>query len=129
MQFRKKIIGGIFLSLFGLYAHTQHLYQPGRKSGSKRMQILTINMDSGLMMIRFYTGVCKNGWVTGETFCLVRTKLLDSVAVLSPSTAPRLLTVHGNVSYDFIYKSGPDQEQWVQPRFQQHTERINLELV
>src|SRR5687767_12175212 len=118
MQFRKKIMGGIFLSLFGLDAHTQDHHQPGNKSEFKSMQIQTIKVDSGLMMIRSYTGACNNLWITGEFSSIIEHTVIDSFTTVSPSTAPRLLTVHGNVSYDFISKSGHDQQQWVQPGFQ-----------
>jgi hypothetical protein len=75
-------------------------------------------------------GVCKSliiEVIHYEALSLETEKLPASIAPIAVPK-PNLLTIHGNVSYDFFYRSRIDTP-INQQNFQQHTERVFLDIL
>lgn len=94
--------------------------------------ILVLKTDSGTYITQYTKAGCKN--YNGYTrfypaaMAQVMEKIIP-VAIAKPIVPKvKLLTIHGNVYYDFFYRSAMDTPV-NQKNFQQHTERINLQVM
>lgn len=86
--------------------------------------------------VHFFSTVCKGYRIPGygaEDF--METEPLPFAMAAAPVIVPvtpvrkqRLITIHGNVSYDFFYRSAMDTPVY-QRNLQQHTERISLDIL
>ncbi len=77
------------------------------------------------MLIKRY-----NNQACSDFIDLVRVPLIienDRLKKLYPGP-PKFLTIHGDIFYDFFYRSNIDTP-IAQQNFQQHTERINLNIL
>jgi hypothetical protein len=82
--------------------------------------------DSGLIIYRYYRAVCKN-----QVFDMKFMKnalMVSPVQVNNDPVNTKLITIHGNISYDFFYRSRVDTP-FNQQKLQQHTERIWLNVL
>jgi len=119
------------------------IYSNEKRSGKTALYILPKNLlfntaeivhtDSGIYITQYTKAACKNYF--SETIFYPNPVI--SVALVKPETAqaiqekPRkikLLTIHGNISYDFFYRSAIDTP-IAQKDFQQHTERVYLDIL
>ncbi len=120
----------MFLPLFLMTATAQSQYQQPREKRKEFKSIVTqhTTIDSGIMIIQTYIGACKNYWMNAMIHPF---DTVQAIASIVPSVRPpaiALLTVHGNISYDFLYRSG--SEQAFLPRdLHQHREQVNLKMV
>ncbi len=90
-----------------------------------------IKIDSGLISNHYYRNACKSYAIQTKflpEYVVVPVELVAIPVPVQEVTRPKLITIHGNISYDFIYRSRIDTP-IRQQNFQQHTERINLEVV
>lgn len=85
-----------------------------------------IKTDSGIIMNHYYKDACKSYSV--KTQFIPYYIQVELVATTKESAKAKLFSIHGNISYDFIYRSRIDTP-ISQQNFQQHTERINLDVV
>lgn len=83
--------------------------------------------DSGVIVTWHYNRTCKI-YLTARTFIPLSrvTELLN--ATQPEIKKPKFLIVHGNISYDYFYRSKLDTP-FHQNNFQQHTERVFLDLL
>jgi hypothetical protein len=91
-----------------------------------------IHTDSGFYVLSFSRLVCKNYYALKQEFHPYQ-KAAASFAnvtptIINPIHKPKLLTIHGNISYDFFYRSRIDTP-INQQNFQQHTERVYLDIM
>ena len=87
-----------------------------------------IETDSGIIINHYYQGSCKNILLMTE-FIPSREKMKTVVALPLPvEHNTRLVTIHGDVSYDFFYRSSLDTP-FAQRDLQQHTEKVNLHIL
>lgn len=117
---RTILIVGLLLSQYAVLAQ-----QPGRRLlfGTTEYR----NTDSGVIELNYQRVGCKNYVVTQirteeENDCLDCTTA-DKI----PATKTRLFTVHGNIAYDYFYRSGLDSP-FRQQAMAQHTERLWLDI-
>ena len=94
---------------------------------------LIINSDSGIYFINFVRANCKGYQILQSE--IVRkievVRVLEKSEIIIPAPVKskvKLLAIHGNIYYDFFYRSAIDTP-INQKNFQQHTERINLEIM
>jgi hypothetical protein len=91
-----------------------------------------IHTDSGFYVLSFSRLVCKNYYALKQEFHPHQkaTASLANIAptIITPVHKPKLLTIHGNISYDFFYRSRIDTP-INQQNFQQHTERVYLDIM
>ena len=90
---------------------------------------LLVKTDSGVMLYHYYRAACKNYSFT--TVFISNYKQVHStvkaIIFLKP-TKPAFIQIHGNIAYDFIYRSGLDSLINRQ-NLQQHSERVNLDVL
>ncbi len=88
-----------------------------------------IKTDTGIIINHYTIDACKS--YTVKTMFIPNN---NPVSTQSTATnvkepgIPKFITIHGNISYDFFYRSKLDTP-IVQDDFQQHTERVNLSLL
>lgn len=91
-----------------------------------------IRTDSGLIVLTFSRIVCKNKFVLRQDFFPYQKSIsapMSKVSIMpSAINKPKFLTIHGNISYDFFYRSRIDTP-INQQNFQQHTERVYLDVM
>ena len=88
-----------------------------------------IQTDSGLIINHYYKNGCKSYWVKTDFMGDSVIVPLEYIArVYKEPAKPKLITVHGNVSYDFFYRSKIDTP-FAQQNLQQHTERVWLDVM
>lgn len=91
-----------------------------------------IKTDSGLIVLTFSQLICKNQLVLRKEFYPYTNHAPEPTVKTSINTSninkPKFLTVHGNISYDFFYRSRIDTP-INQQNFQQHTERVYLDVM
>jgi hypothetical protein len=88
-----------------------------------------VQTDSGLLIINYTKSACKT---TDAESGLVQ-NLIEVAMVRVPiktiePTKPKFLIIHGNVSYDYFYRSKIDTP-FNQENLQQHTERVWLDVL
>lgn len=84
--------------------------------------------DTGLVIIQYVRNGCKNFnmQLTAEEELLPTEG--SKITSIVKNSRVKFLTVHGNVSYDFFYRSRIDTP-FNQRDLQQHTERVSLEIM
>lgn len=116
------ILGGICCQ--GQQLHNDLSHNPFR-------QEISIS-DSGLVITNFLRSSCK-GYIT-ETIFFPNTPIPTIVVKndrqinLQPPPKIKLLTIHGRISYDFLFRSKIDTPIYERD-FQQHTEQVSLDLL
>jgi hypothetical protein len=130
MQILKTITCFMLVSICAQYTYAQ-VVQPVVKPAGNLLFNTTeyIKTDSGLIINYYYKAGCKN--------YLVNSKFIgDSILVpliyvaneYAAPVKPKLITIHGNISYDFFYRSKIDTP-FSQQNLQQHTERVWLNIL
>ena len=87
-----------------------------------------VNTDSGMVLQVTATAGCKNFPV--ENFPVNNPLPPEVIAIKKPVMmvpATKLFTIHGNISYEYFYRSKIDTP-FNQNDLQQHTERVNLQI-
>lgn len=86
--------------------------------------------DSGIIIINSYRQNCKAFLELSEGFIPYETseKNQRTPVVNTLPAQPKFLTVHGNLSYDYFYRSRIDTP-IQQKNFQQHTEGVYLDIL
>ncbi len=88
-----------------------------------------IRTDSGLIINRFSKDACKNYTVKTEFIPEKTAGTLKPLALTyTAPLRPKFIVIHGNVSYDFYYRSKIDTP-FNQQDLQQHTERVWLDVM
>ncbi len=88
-----------------------------------------IKTDSGLIINYYYKAGCKNYLINSEF--MGDSKLLPVIYAVNEYreiAKQKWITIHGNVSYDFFYRSKIDTP-FSQQNLQQHTERVWLNVL
>lgn len=96
---------------------------------NKFSKVEFIQTDSGVLIHHFNSSGCKNFTVVSSYLSSGTTPKLTKGKII-PAITPKLkfLTIHGNISYDFFYRSRIDTP-FNQNDLQQHTEKIYLDMV
>lgn len=98
-------------------------------SGTLFSDVRLVSTDSGLVIKETRKLNCKGYY--SESIILSNTEPVAAEPVkvaLTGSSKPKFLTVHGNVSYDYFYRSKTDTP-FKQQDLQQHTERVSLDIL
>jgi flagellar biosynthesis chaperone FliJ len=82
--------------------------------------------DSGILKVYLEDYVCKSKIIRRVFFPAIKT--IPELPIVAEIKKPKLLTIHGNISYDFFYESRIDTP-INQQGFQQHTERVSLNIL
>jgi hypothetical protein len=92
-----------------------------------------ITTDSGIYITQFTKAACKNYF--SETYfyanpavAVILTKTAEPKQAVAAPRRIKLLTIHGNIGYDYFYRSAIDTP-IAQKDFQQHTERVSLNIL
>lgn len=91
-----------------------------------------VQTDSGVIVLSFTRHLCKNIFTLEQKFIPYEKAVVKSPPAIinsspvSPQT--KFITIHGNVSYDYFYRSRIDTPV-NQQNFQQHTERVYLDVL
>ncbi|MCP9751253.1 hypothetical protein, partial [Ferruginibacter sp. HRS2-29] len=83
--------------------------------------------DSGTFVNEFLQSSCK-GYAISRMFIPSPPKPPQRVSNAHQEPSVKFLTIHGEVSYDYFYRSRIDTP-FAQSNFQQHTERVSLNIV
>lgn len=88
--------------------------------------------DSGIYITQFTKTACKNylsetNFYANPTIAVVLAKAEQKPLAPAPRKI-KLLTIHGNIGYDYFYRSAIDTP-IAQKDFQQHTERVHLDIL
>ncbi len=106
---------------------TMNQYQDALKLDIKKT--VGNNADSGVSFVYFYKFSCKGNYFNGQFIPAPPTIKQDKIVTAPiPASSPKFLTIHGNISYDFYYRSKIDTP-ISQQDFQQHTERVYLDIM
>jgi hypothetical protein len=126
MQFKPTILFlFMYLCIQNLYAQVPMQYSKNKMVNNTQF----VNTDSGLLIINYFKAACKTinkqiGFIPNlGDVALVKTKIN-----VKEKAEPKFLTVHGNVSYDYFYRSKIDTP-FAQQNLQQHTERVWLDVL
>jgi hypothetical protein len=127
MQFLKTVS-----CLMVLHTGLQTLYaQTAVLGNAKRLFNISqfIQTDSGIIIHHINKEACKNTFFTSEFIPAFVPAAAEQVTQIVPEQAkPHFMTIHGNVSYDFFYRSKIDTP-FSQQNLQQHTERVWLDIL
>jgi len=118
----------LILNLSGYLCFGQYA-KPENSFGNSFYSIIKTT-DSGKHIISYYRNGCKGYFTQSEFFPNTPQLLLIEKVSISkvPEKRIKLLTIHGNISYDYFYRSAIDTPV-SQRNFQQHTEKIYLNVV
>lgn len=114
-------------------ARVDSLVQPALPLGFLFANAQVLKTDSGIYVTQFIKTGCKDYFTETNFFpapqFVVATQKMSFVPTTPlPRKKEKFLEIHGNVSYDFFYRSAIDTP--VNQRdFRQHTERVNLNLL
>lgn len=106
-------------------------YGSGYGQSIEKSQLFRIipfaNSDSGIVEQQYLHAGCKN---FKQDFKLIHQSSIEPSTAQKPNAfpKPKFLIIHGNVSYDFFYRSRIDTP-FVQENLQQHTERVWLNVL
>ena len=123
-----KVSIGIVLFFMGEYGFGQQLPAMLKKN---RLDIFkeskAFTTDSGLIIQRRYWTSCKS---SAAVNLFIPNKIAEQNIPPPPAAVhpPRFISLHGNISYDFLYRSKLDQPT-AQDDFQQHTEKVALTVL
>ncbi|MGC4102998.1 hypothetical protein [Ferruginibacter sp.] len=120
----------IVATLYVQWASAQHTQLPVQDTAAQLFKTTEfIKTDSGLIIKNYYKDACK-GYMVKTSFIpllvIAHTERIET-AVKEPAK-PKGIVVHGNVSYDFFYRSKIDTP-FSQQNLQQHTERVWLDVL
>lgn len=105
--------------------------QPAFSANAKLLFTITqfIQTDSGLIIHHFNKAACKNSFFTTEFIpAYVPAPVAHAAIKIAEQPSPRFMIIHGNISYDFFYRSKIDTP-FTQQNLQQHTERVWLDVL
>jgi hypothetical protein len=117
----------ILTCIYVQHIQAQHAAYKAVNGWSKNSEF--IQTDSGLLIINHITKACKD--VDTDSGWIKNTKVTDFYRTPVKSIEPpkvKFLIVHGNVSYDYFYRSKIDTP-ILQENLQQHTERVWLDVL
>jgi hypothetical protein len=131
MQFLKTTSCVLLMSVFVQYIYAQTMPQPVVMAHNNMLFNTTqfIKTDSGIIINRYYKAGCKNYWVN--------TELVDDSITIPLKFVPgiykelprqKFITVHGNVLYNFYYRSQIDTP-FAESNVQQHLVQTNLNVL
>ncbi len=118
----------LLLPALVLYCQFAAAQQPGVSRPLFKPQY--IQTDSGIIVLSFTRQVCKNYFVLEERFIPFEKATVINIPA-NPVAAlpkPKLITIHGNIAYDYFFRSRVDTPVNLQ-NFQQHTERVYLDVL
>jgi hypothetical protein len=118
----------LILTLTGYLSFGQYI-KPGNSFGNSFYSIIKTT-DSGKHIISYYRNGCK-GYFTQSEFIpnAPQILLIEKVSISTiPAKRIKFLTIHGNIYYDYFYRSAIDTPV-SQRNFQQHTEKVYLNVV
>lgn len=126
----------VLMSLFVTLSYPLLAQRAGKRSfKADTVSTMGVPANSKLLQdsILFIKGACKNLFISVKHFELIQPEKATVVAdegvkVPVVTYKPKLLTIHGNISYDFFYRSRIDTPVNLQ-NFQQHTERVYLDIL
>lgn len=121
MQFPEKILFFIMFMLLQQYCWAQY--------ANKQLlfgYIGYIETDSGVIEVKYQQGICKGYRLLSES--LKDPVNTNSYIANAPEKKVKFLTIHGNVSYDYFFRSKSDTS-LLKEDFEQHTERVWLNLL
>ncbi len=126
-----KLVSFMF-TLLALTLHSAHSYGQQKNNIYSTFHNTTFKQtDSGIIINTYSRISCKaytylSQFIPSPTEAVkfVEHKPLEQVAIQKP----KLITIHGNVSYDYFYRSKIDTPV-NQENFQQHTERVYLDIM
>lgn len=128
MQILKTLGCFILMSICVQYIYAQALRPIVLKSNNLLFNTTQfIKTDSGLIINHYYKEACKN-YIIKTKFISNRVSLPLIASTAVEPTKPKLITIHGNISYDFFYRSKIDTP-FIQQNLQQHTERVWLDVL
>lgn len=88
-----------------------------------------LRTDSGLIIISFFRDACKNYSIRRKYIPNDRIgQVIHTAKTVKEFTKPKFVTIHGNISYDFFYRSKIDTP-FIQPDLKQHVERVWLNIL
>ncbi len=89
-----------------------------------------IQTDSGIIILSFTPQICKNYFVLEGRFVpFEKATVINTSAIpVAALSKPKLITIHGNIAYDYFFRSRVDTPVNLQ-NFQQHTERVYLDVL
>lgn len=88
-----------------------------------------IRTDSGVIMNYHFINTCKNILIKSSFFpTYINMPLVPVVKIYKEPVKPKFIIIHGNISYDFFYRSKIDTP-FNQENLQQHTERVWLDVL
>lgn len=98
-------------------------------NSSKAALLEFIRTDSGLILKRKLINPCKY-FLYESSFIAEYINTLPIISIKLPIIIkqPTLIMVHGNIEYDFFYRSKTDNP-FYQNDLQQHTEKVNLDII
>jgi len=117
----------------GIYVQSIHA-QAGKSTDSSFNKFLFnmmqfIKTDTGLIINYYTVDACKSNRVKSRFIPNDRPVSTQPIATTAKAQGvPKFITIHGNIAYDFFYRSKLDTP-IVQENFQQHTERVNLSIL
>lgn len=84
-------------------------------------------LDSNNLILEFSRGVCKGFVIRAQA---IQESVIQKIEIkrVSANSKKRFIAIHGEVSYDFYYRSRIDTP-FAQSNFQQHTERVYLNIL
>ena len=127
MQGFSKMICFVSLCIYGQSIYAQ--VKPPLRYDQGTYSSEFIDTDTGLIINGYAYGICKNySLIKGF---LPRFRIMTSKPIATtPATIAKtkLITIHGNISYDYFYRSKIDTPINME-NLQQHTERIWLEVL
>lgn len=126
-----KLVCFVF-SLLALTLHSAHIYGQQRNNiNSAFNNTRFLQTDSGII-INTYTRISCKSYIYASEFIPSPTKTVKFVEHKPKEQVvnqkPKLITIHGHVSYDYFYRSKIDTP-INQQNFQQHTERVYLDIM
>jgi hypothetical protein len=129
MQFLKSISCFVLMMICAQYIYSQSL-QPALQKYNRLFNTTEfIRTDSGLLINNYSANACKTYSVkTGFIPNKIIVPLVPVAKINKEPVKPKLLTIHGNVSYDFFYRSKIDTP-YSQQNLQQHTEKVWLDIL
>ena len=118
----------LLMLIFAFPGYNQRVITSGKiLSNFLFSDVKFIYTDSGMIIYRSYKKSCKS-ILTLTEFIPKEIKIKSEKEVSQVIPYPKFLTVHGNISYDFFYRSKLDTP-LAQQNFQQHTERVSLSIL
>jgi hypothetical protein len=109
------------------HIQAQHAAHKAKNGWANNTQF--VQTDSGLLVINYTKTACKTTEAeSGLVQNLIDVELVRGPIKRTEPAKPKFLIVHGNVSYDYYYRSKIDTP-FSQENLQQHTERVWLDVL